>query len=62
MFAVEGLRSGYGLLPVLQGIDLTSRPAKSSRCSAATAPARRRSCARSPAALPVTAGRIALEG
>ena len=40
----------------------TSRRARWSPCSARTAPARRRCCARWPASMPLDAGRIVLDG
>ena len=38
--AVENLRAAYGEIEVLHGVNLRSRRARSSRCSAPTAPAR----------------------
>ena len=41
---VRGLHAGYGGIPVLRDISLTSVPARSSRCSGRTAPARPPRC------------------
>ena len=44
--SIEGLTAGYDGAPVVRGLGLTRRrAARSSRCSARTAPARRRRCA-----------------
>ena len=48
LLAVKGLRAGYGKIGVLHGVDLTIGRARWSRCSARTAPARPRCCARYP--------------
>ncbi len=48
MLAIEGLNTHYGASHVLQGVDLDGAATGRicSRCSAATASARRRRCAR----------------
>ena len=47
LLEIEGVFTAYDKADVLQGVSLTSRPAASPACSAPTAPARPRWCARS---------------
>jgi ABC-type branched-subunit amino acid transport system ATPase component len=54
LLSVSGLCAGYGKIRVLNGVNLTVAPARSSPCSAPTAPEKPPCCAPSPASSPPT--------
>ncbi len=62
MFAVEGLRSGYGLLPILQGVDVTVEAGEVVALLGRNGAGKTTLLRTIAGALPVTAGRIALDG
>ena len=62
MFAVEGLRSGYGLLPVLQGVDLAAEAGEIVAILGRNGAGKTTLMRTIAGALPVTAGRLTLEG
>lgn len=61
MFAVEGLRSGYGLLPVLQGIDLVAAAGEVVALLGRNGAGKTTLMRTVAGALPVTTGRILLD-